>query len=97
MSVEQKPIHTSLKAKIQELISAYESLKEENLKLAEQKAKLEDILQERELAYLELDKKYNQQQIANAFAASSEDSHDAKIKVNRIVREIDNCIALLNR
>ncbi|MDX9771162.1 MAG: hypothetical protein RBT19_12430 [Tenuifilaceae bacterium] len=97
MSVAQKPIQTSLKAKIQELISAYESLKEENQRMAEHNARLETILNERELAYLELDKKYNQQQIANAFAASSEDAHDAKIRVNRIVREIDNCIALLNR
>ncbi len=97
MSVEQNSIHNSLKAKIQELISAYESLKQENIKLAEQKAKLEDVLQERELAYLELDKKFNQQQIAKAFAATSDDSHDAKVKVDSIVREIDNCIALLNR
>ncbi len=97
MSVEQNTIHTSLKAKIKELISAYEKLKEENLKLSEQKATLENVLQERELAFLELDRKYNQQQLAKAFAASSEDTHDAKIKVNRIVREIDQCIALLNR
>lgn len=97
MSVEQNTIHTGLKAKIKELISAYEKLKEENLKLSEQKATLENVLQERELAFLELDRKYNQQQLAKAFIASSEDAHDAKIKVNRIVREIDQCIALLNR
>ena len=97
MSVEQNTIHTGLKAKIKELISAYEKLKAENLKLSEQKATLENVLQERELAFLELDRKYNQQQLAKAFVASSEDAHDAKIKVNRIVREIDQCIALLNR
>jgi hypothetical protein len=97
MNVEQHSIHSSLKIKIQELMSAYDKLKEENLKLGKQKANLEDILQEREIAYLELDKKYNQQQLVKAFAASSEDAHDAKIKVNRIVREIDQCIALLNR
>jgi hypothetical protein len=97
MTQEQKSIHIRLKAKIEELVFAYEKLKEENLKLSSQKANLENVLQERELAYLELDRKYNQQQLAKAFAASSDDSHDAKIKVNRIVREIDHCIALLNR
>jgi len=30
-------------------------------------------------------------------AGNSEDSHQAKLKINRIVREIDKCIALLNR
>lgn len=97
MNQEQNLIHNKLKAKIEELISAYEKLKEENLKLSEQKATLETILNERELAYLDLDKKYNQQQLAKAFAASSEDTHDAKMKINGIVREIDQCIALLNR
>ena len=97
MNEEQNLIHNKLKAKIEELISAYEKLKEENLKLSEQKATLETILNERELAYLDLDKKYNQQQLAKAFAASSEDTHDAKMKINGIVREIDQCIALLNR
>ena len=29
--------------------------------------------------------------------ASAESTHDAKIKINRIVREIDKCIALLNK
>jgi site-specific DNA-adenine methylase len=97
MNQEQKTIHSKLKVKVEELISAYEKLKEENLKLKEHLTNLEDILQEREIAYMDLDKKYNQQQLAKAFAASSEDAHDAKIKVNRIVREIDQCIALLNR
>lgn len=97
MNIEQNSIQTKLKAKVEELISAYEKLKEENLKLSEQKATLESILNERELAYLELDKKYNQQQLVKAFAASSEDAHDAKNKINGIVREIDQCIALLNR
>jgi site-specific DNA-adenine methylase len=97
MNIEQKTIHSRLKSKVEELISAYEKLKEENLRLIEQKANLENILHEREIAYMELDKKYNQQQLAKAFADSSQDAHDAKIKVNSIVREIDQCIALLNR
>ncbi|HZJ73974.1 MAG TPA: hypothetical protein VFC87_04155 [Perlabentimonas sp.] len=95
--MKQNTIHTSIKQKVQELISAYEKLRDENLKLSEQKAKLEDILQERELAYLDLDKKHNQQLLAKAFVTSSEDAHDAKNKVDTIVREIDQCIALLNR
>ena len=35
--------------------------------------------------------------IAKALIGSEEDSHEAKQKINRIVREIDKCIALLNR
>ena len=45
----------------------------------------------------ELELKYANLKIAKSLLADNEDSHDAKIRVNRIVREIDKCIALLNR
>jgi hypothetical protein len=97
MSVDQKLVHTKLKLKIEKLISAYELLKEENDNLLEQKASLNSLLKEKEQVLSALEKKYNQQQLAKAVMASSENVHDAKLKVSRIVREIDQCIALLNR
>ena len=97
MKVEQKEIHVKLKEKIEELISAHQRLHEENKILVEQKASLENLLQKKDEAFIELEKKYNQQQLAKAFVASNGEAHDAKIRVNRIVREIDQCIALLNR
>ncbi len=97
MKVEQKEIHVKLKEKVEELISAHQRLHEENKILVEQKASLENLLQKKDEAFIELEKKYNQQQLAKAFVASNGEAHDAKIRVNRIVREIDQCIALLNR
>ena len=44
-----------------------------------------------------MNNKYNKLKLAKRLLASSGDSHDAKIKINRIVREIDKCVALLNR
>jgi len=41
--------------------------------------------------------KFDNLKLAKVIASSDESTHDAKIKVNRIVREIDKCIALLNR
>jgi hypothetical protein len=40
---------------------------------------------------------YNNLKIAKSIDASTTNSHEAKLKVNRIVREIDKCIALLNK
>ena len=40
---------------------------------------------------------WNKLKLAKTMVASSHDVHDAKLKVNRMVREIDKCIALLNR
>lgn len=40
---------------------------------------------------------YNNLKIAKSLDVSLANTHDAKLKVNRIVREIDKCIALLNK
>lgn len=97
MDREPNEIINSLKGKISELISLYqksklekESLIHEKLELME---KIEILKRERE----ELDHQYNTLKLAKTFAANSGDSKDAKVKINRIVREIDKCIALLNR
>ena len=45
----------------------------------------------------EIEEKYNKLKISKALITSSEDVHDAKLRVNRMVREIDKCIALLNK
>lgn len=97
MQVEQEYILKKFRTNIELLISAYEMLKKENESLLAKQENLENLLKEKEQLLGEIEGKYNQQQLAKAVLASSGDNHDAKIKVNRIVREIDQCIALLNR
>ncbi len=97
MQVEQEYILKKFRTNIELLISAYEMLKKENESLLAKQENLENLLKEKDQFLGEIEGKYNQQQLAKAVLASSGDNHDAKIKVNRIVREIDQCIALLNR
>ncbi len=93
----QEEVVNKLKAKIDTLISAYESLREENLKLVQQNAIFESQLKQKGDLLNEFEKKVDQQQMAQALLNSSQDAHEAKLKVAQMVREIDNCIALLNR
>lgn len=97
MEVEQKDIVETLKDKIEKLLSLYNNLKAENseLKKETESFKLKIKNKEAELDFLK--NKYNKLKLAKSLVASTGDSHDAKIKINRIVREIDKCIALLNR
>ena len=44
----------------------------------------------------ELEKKLEKLQLIKAFGASSVDVKEAKQKINKIVREIDKCISMLN-
>ncbi|PKQ64305.1 hypothetical protein BZG02_05675 [Labilibaculum filiforme] len=97
MDQEPNDVLNSLKEQISELILLYQKSKQEKESLIHEKLelmeKLEILKRERE----ELDHQYNTLKLAKTLAGNSEDSQEAKVKINRIVREIDKCIALLNR
>ncbi len=97
MSSAQGDILKQLQQRIYRVLELYSSQKAENEQLRKQKDALEEKLQIDQSSKKELENKYNRLKISKALVASSNDLHDAKLKVNRMVREIDKCIALLNR
>jgi len=97
MDQEPNEVLHNLKGQITELISLYQKSKQEKEALLHEKLelmeKVEILKSERE----EFSHQYNTLKLAKTFVANSGDSQEAKVKINRIVREIDKCIALLNR
>jgi len=87
----------SFQNKINTIIELLEHTKEQNNKLLKEKKELSDQLKLMIRAFEELEKKYETLKMAKVLQVSDDERHDAKIKVNRIVREIDKCIALLNK
>ncbi len=86
-----------LKNKCIRLIDRYEQTKTETVRLHQELETLKEELQ-RERAFITVLKEKNKRlQLAEAFKVASEDTNDAKMKIGRLVREIDKCIALLNR
>ena len=75
----------------------YEAAKAENKILQEKNEDLNQKIRKLELKKNELIEKSNNTNLAQSFIEASGTNHDAKIKVNRMVREIDKCIALLNK
>lgn len=96
MIQEQQVVFDELKERITSVISLYESCKFEKDKLLEENERLKKDKIELEKKIEDLDSKYNTLKIAKG-VSSKYDNHDAKIKINSIVREIDKCIALLNK
>jgi hypothetical protein len=45
----------------------------------------------------ELEKKYERTKLTGALLGDGENAREAKRKITELVREIDRCIALLNR
>ena len=86
-----------LKSKVKRIVDLYEKEKEKNNLLIKEKQDLTDNYRLAEQKLKDFNTKYNKLKLAKIIVASSNDLHDAKLKVNRMMREIDKCIALLNR
>lgn len=85
------------KEKFEKFVYLYRELKVENRQFKNDINELKFKLSEKEEQLNELKHKLETNDLAKTFIASGDNSKEAKLKINRIVREIDNCIALLNR
>ncbi len=97
MSVEQVEILDGIKEKIQSVKDRMQAHLDENIRLKQQNEDLQQTVQQKQSLIDELEQKNQQLSLVKSIMADSEDAHDARIRINRIVREIDKCIALLNR
>ena len=97
MSSAHSDTFEQLQFRIRQLIEMYEKEKSANELLSREKTDIQEQVRLKQDKLKDLEEKYNKLKISKALIASSEDVHDAKLKVNRMVREIDKCIALLNR
>jgi len=79
------------------LIRSFESIKDRNRELEEEVNLLSERIRDKDREIAELTEKNKQLQLSRALMAGGEDVTEAKTNINRIVREIDKCIALLNR
>lgn len=94
---EYESIISALNNKASRMISVIEKLKTENASLKKELEQANNTLKSKELDCHDLNVRYENLKLAKVIQLSGGDLHDAKIKVNRIVREIDKCISLLNR
>jgi predicted nucleic acid-binding Zn-ribbon protein len=86
-----------LNRKLDEFIDRYNTLKLEVTDLRKGNEVLRGMLQEREERIKELEIKYERVKLSGALLGEGENAHEAKRKITELVREIDKCVALLNR
>jgi len=86
-----------LNRKLDELFNRYNNLKSELGILRKVNEDLKVDLHEREERIKELELKYERVKLSGALLGEGENATEAKRKINDLVREIDRCVALLNR
>jgi len=97
MSGEQAEILQGIKGKIHSVKVMLQEQKEQNRELSVQNEALQQDVRQKQLRIEELEEKNQKLSLVKGIMAESESSEDARIRINKIVREIDKCIALLNR
>ena len=96
MADDPKKLLSNLEVRIKQLMFLCDTLEEQKQdlldKLDQKEAELEKVVQEKD----ELNTKYQNLRTAQSFSGESADLKETKARFNKLVREIDKCIALLN-
>ncbi len=96
MTNRHEEIINAFEAKLRILISEYQSLKAQNQKLKAEIEKEHNSLMKAHSEILELRKKNDHLTFASQFGGAVEGRAEAKKQIDKLVREIDQCLALLD-
>lgn len=86
-----------MNSKIEKLILLHRNLEEERMRLIAEKQDLLKIIQELKIKNNNLEEQNKAIRMAKDIKEDGESTLDLKLKINEMVREIDKCLALLNR
>lgn len=86
-----------LKESVQQLMNAYSLLKTQNDELNLVVSSLDQELVTKQSEIDVLSDQYKVLKMAKSLEGVSTENKDVKLKINEMVREIDKCIALLNK
>jgi chromosome segregation ATPase len=97
MAKTKEALLSEMQSKVSRLVVLYENCREANTMLSSEIQEVRARLDEKELQYKELEQKYVNLKAARSLGETPESSSDAKQKISNIVREIDQCLALLTQ
>ena len=96
MTEEEKNLLNSFETQLRHLIYLHDELKRENAELKKllenEKLKNEKV----QAQYDELEVSYTNLKTATAISLNGSDVKETKLRLSKLVREVDKCIALLN-
>ena len=92
-----KELVDSIEIKIRNLIDKYNQVKLENSNLLKNNNDLKLVLDEKNNKIVDLQNKVKLMNITKNVDRSKDEVKSTRLKINEYVREIDKCIALLNK
>jgi len=92
-----KTIINNIGLNVEKLIEKYTQLKAEKKDLLQDNDALDAQLQEKQKQVVALQDKVKLMNISKSVDVSKQEVKETRLKINEYVREIDKCIALLNK
>ena len=92
-----KDIINNIEVKLGKFIAKHQQLSNEKLVLEQENSDLSDELKKQEDEISTLQDKIKLMNISKSTEVSKEEVKASRLKINEYVREIDKCIALLNK
>ena len=93
-----KDLVVNIESKVNKIISLYNSLKKEKEEILEENKTLKSEVEDRDKDIKRLEEKIKLLRITKSVSTQDvEKNKDSRQKINEYVREIDKCIALLNK
>jgi uncharacterized protein YoxC len=86
-----------LRSKTEKMLHLQEALQKDNVQLKLKINKLQSRVEELETSKSKLEDSYKTLQLAQNISGDNDKNLAIKLKINELVREIDKCIAQLNR
>lgn len=93
-----KDLVVNIESKVNKIISLYNSLKKEKEEILEENKTLKSEVKDRDKDIKRLEEKIKLLRITKSVSAQDvEKNKESRQKINEYVREIDKCVALLNK
>lgn len=96
MTNRYEALINAFETKLRKLISEYKSLQDQNLALKGELDRKHTDLMHAHQEVLELRKNYDHLRMARDLGYNKESREESKKRLNKMVREIDKCLTLLN-
>jgi len=97
MTDPEKNLLIDFEFKVKQIIANHEKLKQEKHQLLGKIGDLEETISQVRQDNRLLEQKYENLKLAKMLFVSEDENKDAKNRIQKLVREIDKCIALLNK
>ena len=86
-----------LQNKLERLVSKHHEIKSANQQLKKKLLSLQEQFEKEQQCVLELNEKNKILKLSVSLQGDEQDTQAAKQRINELVREVDKCIALLNK